>query len=216
MHQSTTPSLSQTIWPRWASRQFLTVPIVQTLLDVTFGYSLSSEAVVMRQLRRWKRLWRRSLTRSHKRTSMGTSRSCWSGTTSALQPEDITSKGTRVSSVYYQQKCPYEKSLETYLMILVYIGKVSKILSVSDHRKNEAPPHLADLYNHAKNPKNCQPGKINWTFDKHFGINQHAVMCLSYLFILFNFFYFTLVVVVIIIISSSSKYYLSSWSRNCL
>ena len=28
MHQSTTPSLSQTIWPRWASRQFLTVPIV--------------------------------------------------------------------------------------------------------------------------------------------------------------------------------------------
>ncbi len=48
-----------------------TLPIVQTLLPVTFGYSLSSEAVVMRQLRRWKRLWRRSLTRSHKRTSMG-------------------------------------------------------------------------------------------------------------------------------------------------
>ena len=62
MHQSTTPSLSQTIWPRWASRQFVTLPIVQTLLPVTFGYSLSSEAVVMRQLRRWKRLWRRSLT----------------------------------------------------------------------------------------------------------------------------------------------------------
>ena len=34
MHQSTTPSLSQTIWPRWASRQFLTLPIVQTLLPV--------------------------------------------------------------------------------------------------------------------------------------------------------------------------------------
>ena len=63
MHQSTTPSLSQTIWPRWASRQFLALPIVQTLLPVTFGYSLSSEAVVMRQLRRWKRLWWRSLTR---------------------------------------------------------------------------------------------------------------------------------------------------------
>ena len=54
--QSATSSLSQTIWPRWASRHFLTVPIVQTLLPVTFGYSLSSEAVVMRQLRRWKRL----------------------------------------------------------------------------------------------------------------------------------------------------------------
>ena len=48
-----------------------TLPIVQTLLPVTFGNSLSSEAVVMRQLRRWKRLWRRSLTRSHKRTSVG-------------------------------------------------------------------------------------------------------------------------------------------------
>ena len=28
MHQSTSPSLSLTIWPRWASRQFLTAPIV--------------------------------------------------------------------------------------------------------------------------------------------------------------------------------------------
>ena len=102
IHQSTTPSLSQTIWPRWASRQFLTFPINYTLLPVTFGYSLSLEAVVMRQLRRWKRLWRRSFTRSHKRTSMGPSRSCWNGTKSALQPEEITAKGTRVSCVYYQ------------------------------------------------------------------------------------------------------------------
>ena len=65
MHQSTSPSLSQTIWPRWASRQFLSPPTVQTLLPVTFGYSLSSEAVIMRQLRRWKKLWWRSLIRSH-------------------------------------------------------------------------------------------------------------------------------------------------------
>ena len=100
MHQSATPSLSQTIWPRWVQRQFLSPPpIVQTLLP--FGYSLCSEAVVMRQLRRWKRLWWRSLTRLHKRTSMGPSRSCWNGTTSALQPEEITSKATRVSCVYY-------------------------------------------------------------------------------------------------------------------
>ena len=99
MHQSTTPSLSQTIWPRWASRQFLIVPIVETSLPVTFGYSLSSEAVVMREVRRWKRLWRRSLTRSHKRTSTGPSRSCWKCTTSALQPEEITSKGTYVCTI---------------------------------------------------------------------------------------------------------------------
>ena len=67
--------------------------IVQTLLPVAFGYSLSSETIVMRQLRRWKRLWRRSSTRSHKKTSMGPSRSCWNGTTSAMQPEEITSRG---------------------------------------------------------------------------------------------------------------------------
>ena len=102
IHQSTTPSLSQTIWRSWASRQFLTLPIVQTLLPVTFGYSLSSDAVVMRQLRRWKRLWRRSLIRSNKRTFMGPCRSCWNGTTSALQTEDITSKWTRVSCMHYQ------------------------------------------------------------------------------------------------------------------
>ena len=102
MHQSTIPSVSQTIWPRWASRQFPTLSIIQTLLPVSFAYSLSSEAVVMSQLRRWKRLWRSSLACSHKRTFIGPSRSCWNGTTSALQSEEITSKGTRVSCVYYQ------------------------------------------------------------------------------------------------------------------
>ena len=101
MYHSTTSSLSQTIWPKWASRQFITLPLVQTLLPETFAYSLSSEAVIMRQLRRWKRLWRRSLTCSHKRTSMGPSRSCWNST-SALQLEEITLKETRVSCVYYQ------------------------------------------------------------------------------------------------------------------
>ena len=97
---TTTPSLSQTIRPWLASRQFLSLPIVETLLPVIFGYSLSSEPVIMRQLR-WKRLWRRSLTRSH-RTSTGPSRSSLNGTISSLQPEEITSKGTRVSCVYYQ------------------------------------------------------------------------------------------------------------------
>ena len=33
---------------------------------------------------------------------MEPSRSCWNGTTSALQPGEITWKGTRVSCVYYQ------------------------------------------------------------------------------------------------------------------
>ena len=102
MLQSTTPSLSHTIWPRWPSTQFLSLTIVQTLFPVTFHYFLTSEAVVMRQLKIWTRLWWRSLTRSHKRTSMGPSRSCWNGTTSALQPEEGTSMSTWVSWVYYQ------------------------------------------------------------------------------------------------------------------
>ena len=77
-------------------------PYSPDLAPCDFSYSLSSrktlEAVVMRQLRRWKRLWRSSLIRWHQWTS----RSCWNGTTSALPPEEITSKGTRVSCVYYQ------------------------------------------------------------------------------------------------------------------
>ena len=82
------------------------LPFSSDVAPYDFCYSLSSrknfEAVIMRQLRRWKRLWRRSLTCSHKRTSMGPWRSCWNGTTSALQPEKITTKGTRVSSMYDQ------------------------------------------------------------------------------------------------------------------
>ena len=58
--------------------------IIQTLLPVTFAYSLNSEAVVLRQLRRWKWLCRRSLTFSYKRNSMGLSRSCWNRITRAL------------------------------------------------------------------------------------------------------------------------------------
>ena len=61
-----------------------------------------SEAVVMKELRRWKRLWRRPLTCSQKRTSIGPSRSCWNGTGSVLQSEGITLKGTRFSCMYYQ------------------------------------------------------------------------------------------------------------------
>ena len=110
-HQDNARVHNSILVTRWVSRQFLTLPIVQTLLPVTFGYFLSSRAVVMRQLRRWKRRWQRSLTRSNKRTSMGPSRSCWNGRTSALQPEEITSKETRVSYVYYQWKYSYEKKV---------------------------------------------------------------------------------------------------------
>ena len=55
-HQDNTPvhnSILDTDYlSKMPSRQFLSLPIVQALLPVTFGYSLSSQAVVMRQLRR--------------------------------------------------------------------------------------------------------------------------------------------------------------------
>ena len=51
MHQSTTPSLSQTIWPRWASRHFLSFPIVGIFLPVTFGYSLNSEVETIEEMK---------------------------------------------------------------------------------------------------------------------------------------------------------------------
>ena len=55
--QCTSPQLHPCHRQRWASRELLSLPRVQTLLPVTFAYSLSSEAVVMRQLRIWKWLW---------------------------------------------------------------------------------------------------------------------------------------------------------------
>ena len=130
MHQSTTPSLSQTIWPRWASRQFLNLPRVQTLLPVTFAYSLSSEAVVMRQLRRRKWLWQSSLTRSHKSTSMGHSRSFRNSTTSTLQPEEIPSKETSFMFVL-SMKVPIQKKSgnlfnDPRIYIYIYIYSIVK------------------------------------------------------------------------------------------
>ena len=55
-HQDNAPVHNSILVTRWASRQFLSLPIVQTLLPVIFAYSLNLrknlEAVVIRQLRR--------------------------------------------------------------------------------------------------------------------------------------------------------------------
>ena len=120
MHQSTTPSLSKTIWPRWASRQLLSLPIVQTLPPMTFGYSLSSEAVVMRELRRWKRLWWRSLTRSHKRVSMGPFRSRLNGT-SALSRGRFLLRGLEFH-VYNINKSAHTKNVWKLILCASYIN----------------------------------------------------------------------------------------------
>ena len=108
VHQNNAPVHNSILVTDYLTKMGISLPIVQTFLPVTFGYSLSSEAVTLRQLRRWKRLWRRSLIRSHKGTSMGPSRSCWDGK-SALQPGEITSKGTRVSCVLLSIKVPIRK-----------------------------------------------------------------------------------------------------------
>ena len=101
IHQSTSPSLSKTILPRWASRQFLTLPIVQTLLPVILRIYL------VQRLSLWNN-WGNEMAvtkviDTHTQEDFhGPSRSCWNGRTSALQPEEITSKGTKISCVYYQ------------------------------------------------------------------------------------------------------------------
>ena len=120
IQQSTTPSMSQTIWSRWASRQFLCLLIVQTLLSVTFAYSLSSEAVVMIQLRRWKRLWRRLLTRSHKRTSKGGFQKLLELYNKCIAAEGDYFEGDKSFMCVLSIKVPTRKCLETYRMHLVY------------------------------------------------------------------------------------------------
>ena len=109
MHQSTTPSLSQTIWPRWASRQFIVLPIVQTLLPVTLVIPLAHKAIAMWQLRSWKKLWWRSLTRSQKDFHWGL-------------PEVV---GT-VQQVHYSRRRLLRRGLEFHMSlnkIYIYIYK---------------------------------------------------------------------------------------------
>ena len=125
--QCTSPQLhpcQQTTWPRWASRQFLTVSIVQTLLPVTFGYSLSSEAVVMRQLRRWKRLWWRSLTML---TQEDFHAGLWEvvGTVQQVHcsRRRLLRRGLEFHVYTINKSAHIKKSLETYLMILVYMER---------------------------------------------------------------------------------------------
>ena len=122
----------------WTSRQFLTLPIVETSLPVTFGYSLSSEAVVMRQLR-WKRLWRRSLTRSHKRTSMGPSRSCWNGTQVHCSRRRLLRRGLEFHVCTINKSAHTKKSgnLSNDPRIYIYIYSVTQ---------KEIPPNQCPGY----------------------------------------------------------------------
>ena len=105
IHQFTTPTLSQTIWPRWASRQYLALAIVQTLLPVTFGYSLSSQPVAHKRGLRW-----------GLPEVVGT-----------VQPVNCSRRRLlwRARLEFYvctiNKSAHTKKSLETYLMILVYI-----------------------------------------------------------------------------------------------
>ena len=123
MHQSAIPSLSQTIWPRWASKQFLILPIVQTLLPGTFGYSQSS----------------------HKRTSMVPSRSFWNGTTSALQPKEITINKRRLLSI----KVPIRKKSvnlfndpRTISIIIIINARQSDLITIN---KKERTCRIVDF-----------------------------------------------------------------------
>ena len=72
----TSPQLQSDYLTKMGIKTLPQTPYSPDLAPCDFSYSLSSEAVVMRQLRRWKRLRRRPLTRSHKMTSLGTCRSC--------------------------------------------------------------------------------------------------------------------------------------------
>ena len=119
MHQSTTPSLSQTIWLRWASRQFFSLPIVQTLLPVTFAYSLSSEAVVMRQLRRWKETVTKVIDTLTQEVFHVAFQKLLERYNKCIAAGGDYLEGDKSFMCVVSIKVPIQKSLETYIMILV-------------------------------------------------------------------------------------------------
>ena len=102
MHHSTTPFLSQTIWPRCASRQFLSLTIVKSLAPCDFWLFPKLRGCHYETIEEMKEAVTKIIDTLTQEDFHEPSRSCWNGTTSALQPEEITSKGTRVSWVYYQ------------------------------------------------------------------------------------------------------------------
>ena len=121
MLQSTPPSLSQTISPRWESRQFLTLLTVQTLLPVTFGNSLSSEVVVMRQLRRWKALTKVIDTLTQE-DFHGVFQMLLERYNKCIAAGGDYFEGDKSFMCVLSIKVPIrKKSLETYLMIIVCI-----------------------------------------------------------------------------------------------
>ena len=108
MHQSTTPSLSQTIWQRWASRQFLTLPIVQTLFSVTFETIAEMKEAVPKV----------NDTLSQE-DFHGASQKLLERYNKCIASGGDYFEGDKSFICVLSIKCPYEKSLETYLMILV-------------------------------------------------------------------------------------------------
>ena len=106
MHQSTTPSLSQTILTKMSTKTVLHCPYSSDPAPCDFW--LFPKLKEKRRGSRYERIEEmkeavtKVIDKLTQKTFMGPSRSCWNGTTSALHPEEITSKGTRVSCVYYQ------------------------------------------------------------------------------------------------------------------
>ena len=104
------------------------LPIVQTLVPVTFDYSLSTEAVVMRRLRWWKRLWRRSLTRSPQENFH------WAFQRLLERYNKCIAAGLEFHVCTINKKCPYGKSLETYRMHLILLLCTTEVSFYDLHR----------------------------------------------------------------------------------
>ena len=96
IHQSTTPSLSRTIWPRWASRQPPYNPDLGLCDFSLFPKLWGCRYETIEEMKEAVTKVTDTLTQEDFHGAFQ------KGTTSALQPEEITSKGTRVSCVYYQ------------------------------------------------------------------------------------------------------------------
>ena len=123
MHQSTTPSLSQTIWPKWASRGFVTLPIVQTLPPVTFGYSLISRKGCDEG--HWY-----AHTRGHPwglPKVVGTVQHCCRGR--------LLRRGLEFHVCTINKSAHTKKSLETYCCLLIYIYIYICVCYVCDCKK---------------------------------------------------------------------------------
>ena len=125
MHQSTTPSLTQTIGPRWASKQFLSLPTVPDLGPCDFWLFPKLKGGRYETSEEMKEAVTKVIDTLTREDFHGAFQELLERSNNCIAAGEDYFEGGVVFHVCTTNKSAHtKKSMETYLMILVYIYNV--------------------------------------------------------------------------------------------